>query len=138
MKTKKIKSRAAAKILLAGLLSSAILTVACTPRAMERREYTPTPAPVTVEEKQAAFQTEVEKMKTADLKYVFAFRRKDGAAMDGEDKKILKAALPYNNRVVLVDEDRAVVFGSNAEFPIEMLDALRTRFVVEDFSAPAR
>lgn len=135
MKTKKIKF-ARAKILIGVFLLSSALIVGCTPRAMERRESTPTPAPVTAEEKQAAFLTEVEKMKTADLKYVFAFRRKDGAAMDAADKKILKAALPYNNRVVLVDEDRAVIFGSNAEFPPEMLDALRTRFNVEDFSPP--
>jgi hypothetical protein len=65
----------------------------------------------------------------------FCFRRKDGGAFDGEDKKFLRGNLPFNNRVVLADEDKAVIVGSNYKFPPESLDALRLRFNVEDYSA---
>lgn len=75
-------------------------------------------------------------MRTADLQYVFVFRRKDGGVFDNEDKKILRTQLPFNNRVVLADEDKAVIVGSNYKFPPENLDGLRTRFMIEDHSAP--
>lgn len=107
---------------------------ACTPRSFEKPNAAP-PPPLTAEDKQASFQNELEKMKTADLQYIFVFRRKDGGAVDGEDKKYLKANLPFNNRVVLADEDKAVVVGSNYKFPPESMDALRAHFNVEDFSS---
>ncbi len=113
-----------------------VLNFSCTPRAFEKPPAaTPAPPPVTAEEKQASFQTEVQKLRTADLKFIFAFRRTDGAAFDGEDKRFLRTNLPFNNRVVLADEDRAVIVGSNFPFPAENLDALRARFRVEDYSA---
>ena len=74
-------------------------------------------------------------MRTADLQYIFVFRRKDAGVFDGDDKKYLKANLPFNNRVVLADEDRAVIVGTNYKFPPENTDALRMRFNVEEYSA---
>jgi len=111
-----------------------VLNFACTPRAFEKPNAAAA-TPATVEAKQTSFQNELEKMRTADLQYVFAFRRKDGAAIDGEDKRFLRATLPNNNRVVLADEEKAVVVDSNYKFPPENLDVLRTRFNVEDYSA---
>ena len=113
-----------------------VLNFACTPRAFENlNAATPAPPPSTAEDKQASFQNELAKMRTADLQYVLVFRRKDAAAFDGDDKRFLKASLPFNNRVILADEDKAVIVGSNYKFPTESLDALRTRFNVEDYSA---
>jgi len=114
---------------------STLLGFACTPRSFEKPNVAAAPTPSTVEEKQASFQNELEKMKTADLQYIFVFRRKDGGAMDSEDKKYLKTNLPFNNRAVLADEDKAVVVGSNYKFPPENLEVLRLRFNVEDFSS---
>ena len=74
-------------------------------------------------------------MRTADLQFIFVFRRKDTAAFDGEDKKFLRANLPFNNRVVLADDDKAVIVGSNYKFPPENLEALQAHFNLEDFSA---
>jgi hypothetical protein len=45
----------------------------------------------------------------------------------------LRGNLPFNNRVVLADEDKAVIVGSNYKFPPDSLDALRLRFNVEDY-----
>jgi len=112
---------------------SALLNLACTPRSFEKPKAAATP--VAAEDKQAVFENELEKMRTADLQFVFAFRRKDGVVFDGDDKKYLRANLPFNNRVVLADEGKAVIVGSNFKFPPENTDALRMRFNVEDYSA---
>jgi hypothetical protein len=114
---------------------SIVLTFACTPRSFEKPNAAATPPPSTAEDRQANFQNELEKMKTANLQYVFVFRRKDGGAFDGEDKRFLRGNLPFNNRVVLADEDKAVIVGSNYKFPPDSLGALLLRFNVEDYSA---
>jgi hypothetical protein len=110
------------------------LNFACTPvRLISQNVAAPTSS--NAEDKQASFQSELEKMRTANLQYIFVFRRKDGGAFDGEDKKYLRANLPFNNRVVLADEDKAVIVGSNYKFPPENLNGLQARFNVEDYSA---
>lgn len=129
-KTKKIKEVwffACAAVL------STLLSFACTPRSFEKPKVAATP--VAAEDKQAVFESELQKMRIADLQYIFVFRRKDGARFDGDDKKYLRANLPFNNRVVLADEDRAVIVGSNFKFPPENTGALQMRFNVEDYSA---
>jgi len=114
-------------------LCAFLANLACTPRSFEKPNVA-IPPPSTAEDKEANFQNELGKMRTANLQYIFVFRRKDGGAVDGEDKKFLRASLPFNNRVVLADEDKAVIVGSNYKFPPENTDALRLRFNVEDFS----
>lgn len=74
-------------------------------------------------------------MRTANLQFIFVFRRKDGGGFDGDDKKYLRANLPTNNRVILADDDKAVIVGSNYKFPPENLETLRVRFNLEDYSA---
>lgn len=76
-------------------------------------------------------------MKTANFDYIFAFRRKDGGVFDSEDKKYLRANTPPGtNRFVATDEDRAFIAGSTYAFSPENLQALRNRFLVEDYSKP--
>lgn len=87
------------------------------------------------ENKTSALENDVQTMRTADLKYIFVFRRTDGAAFDGEDKKYLRTNLPTTNRAVSSDEGRAFVVGSNYKFPPENTEVLRLRFNIEDFSA---
>jgi hypothetical protein len=116
------------------VMLSTLLSFACTPRSFEKPKITAS-TPTAAEDKQAVFDSELQKMRTADLQYIFVFRRKDGGAFDGDDKKYLRANLPFNNRVVLADEDKAVIVGTNYKFPPENTDALRTRFNVEDYSA---
>lgn len=92
-------------------------------------------APTNAENKQAAFESDLQTLKTANLKYIFVFRRSDGGAFDVEDKKYLRTNLPTTNRVILTDENRAFIVGSNYKFPPENLEVLRLRFNVEDYSA---
>ena len=116
------------------VLFTSLLTFACTPRSFEKSNDAAVSSPMP-EDKQANFQNELEKMRTANLQYIFAFRRKDGGIFDSEDKRYLRSNLPFNNRVVLADEDKAVIVGSNYKFPPENLNGLQMRFNVEDYSA---
>lgn len=115
------------------LICAVFWNFACTPRSFEKPN---TAAPTaTVEDKQAEFNRDVQTMKTANLKYVFVFRRKDGGKFDGEDKGFLRTNLSTTNRTILADEEKAVIVGTNYEFPPSNLETLRTRFNVEDLSA---
>lgn len=115
------------------LLCAVLLSFACTPRSFEKPKVAATP--VAAEDKQAVFEGELEKMRTANIQFIFVFRRTDGGVVDGDDKKYLRANLPTYNRLVFADEDKAVIVGSNFKFPPENMDALQMRFKVEDYSA---
>ena len=114
------------------VLFTALLNFACESPSLKKPGNAQTA--VAVEDKQARFESDLQTMKTANLQYVFVFRRKDGGAFDGEDKKYLRANLPVTNRVILADEDKAVIVGSNYKFPPENLDALQVRFNLQDYS----
>ncbi len=116
------------------LMCAVLLTFACTPRSFEKPAASSVPLS-TAEDKRASFENDLQTMRTANLQYVFVVRRKDDGAFDGDDKKYLRATLPFNNRIILADEEKAFIVGSNYKFPPENLDALRMRFNVEDYSA---
>ncbi len=120
------------QFLICTLIAAALFSFACGNRSSENTNAAATPA--VAENKRASFENDLQTMKTANLQYVFAFRRKDGGAVDAEDKKFLRANLPATNRVILADEDKAVIVGSNYKFPPESLNVLQTRFNVEDYS----
>lgn len=85
--------------------------------------------------------TEVERniksLQTANLQYIFVFRRKDGGVFDSENRAFLKNNLPAEtNRFYLSDDEKTVVAGSSFKFEPEMLEKLSERFNIEDFSSP--
>jgi len=90
----------------------------------------------TPEKKVSEFERDLETMRTANFDYVFVFRRKDGGAFDAEDKIFLNADLPKHliNRVIVSDDDKAVIAGSNYKVPPESLEGLRKRFDIQDYS----
>lgn len=84
----------------------------------------------------SSFERDLETMRTANFPYIYAFRRKDGAAFDAEDKKFLRANTPpETNRFVSTEEGKAFVAGSSYKFTAQHLENLAKRFSVEDYSA---
>lgn len=82
-------------------------------------------------------ERDLQTMRDADFDFVYLFRRKDGAALDGEDKKYLKANSPVStNRFILTDENKAVIAGSSYKFEPENIENLQKRFAIENFSKP--
>lgn len=118
---------------LALICCSMIFNFACTPRALEK----PKAIAPSNENKTSDFEADLQTMKTAGFEQIFVFRRKDGAAFDGEDRKYLRGNAPAEtNRFVATDNGKAFVAGSKYPFPPASLDALRIRFNVEDYSPP--
>lgn len=125
------------------LLSIIWSTTACGPnqRILNSAAETSTNASIeTASNIQAAassFEQDLNAMRTADFTYIYAFRRKDGAALNADDKKFLSGVTPLEiNRRRLSDEDRAVILGSNYRLPPEMLKVLTARFAFENYSKP--
>src|SRR3954468_22902542 len=68
---------------------------------------TPVPEPA---EKKDDFEERLRGVQTGNFDYVYAFRRKDGAEFDKEDKRFLKQNAPAStNQWVLTRDDKAVI-----------------------------
>lgn len=109
-----------------------LLAVGCESPSLKANKAT---ANQTVENELPLFERDLQTMRTANFDFIYAFRRKDGAAFDSEDRKFLRAtAPPQTNRFVSTDDGRAFIAGSGYKFSPETLEALGKRFNVEDYS----
>jgi hypothetical protein len=101
---------------------------------------TPTPTPTPADAPKTGDEDAAEKLEYVQkgaFEFVYVFRRKDGGALDGEDRKYLRFNSPVEtNQWVVSDDGKTAIAGSNYQFPWEMLDALKKRFNVEDLSKP--
>jgi len=73
-------------------------------------------------------------MRTADFRYIWMIRRKDGGVLDAGDKAVIRQNTVDMNRRVLTDDDRAVLIGSNAVPFKENFDILASAYAVQDLS----
>jgi hypothetical protein len=84
---------------------------------------------------QTAFERDLDYVRTGRFTYIYVIARKDGGVMNKEDIAYLKENAPKEtNQWVSTDENRRVIAGTNFVFTPENLDALRKRFIVEDYS----
>jgi hypothetical protein len=89
-------------------------------------------APLNAADQKTVYESDLQTMRTANMKYIFVFRRTDGGVFDSEDKRYLRANLPTINRIYFSDENKAFIVGTNYKFPSENLEILRLRFNVEE------
>ena len=92
------------------------------------------PSPANVGSPKSTLDQEIEAMRTADFRYIWVLRRKDGAVLDAADKTAIRGNTVDMNRRVLADEDRALIIGSNVVPFKENFEVLAARFDVQDFS----
>ncbi len=131
---KKIKRALPTQAVLTGLIFFSLMNFACDNRSFEKANVSESSA--APEQTLSNFASDLQTMKTANFDYIFVFRRKDGGAFDGEDKKYLRANAPVEtNRFVSTDNGKAFIAGSKFKFPPQNLETLRTRFNIEDYSA---
>lgn len=125
-------------LFLASILILVSLSFGCQPNQEILKSAPPPPTPMaTVESKKTSFEEDLRDMKMANFDYILAFRRKDGGVFDKDDKKFLRENTPLEtNRFILTDEGKAFIAGSGFGFSPENMDALRKRFIVEDYSKP--
>lgn len=85
----------------------------------------------------SSFEQDIEAMRTADFKFIVAFRRHDGQPMDSSDKELISRNTGMQaNRRRLSDEGKAVIIGSNFPFEAKPMNELMGRFQTQNFSKP--
>lgn len=124
-------------MILFGVLLVLSSFAACTPnRRIMESSRTPTPAaegspaPNTVDD-------DIRAMRSAGFKFIVVIRRRDGGAMDAEDRAVINANSPPDaNRRKLAEEGRAVIIGTNFPFYPGSIANLAERFALENLSQP--
>lgn len=120
---------------------SALMSFSCKPNERVLKSspvLSPTPFS-TAPPKETSVEQEVRSMQDVDFDYIFVLRRRDGGAFDSEDRKFLRENMPAEtNRRVFSDGEKAFIIGTAFKFPPENMEALRGRFIVEDFSKPEK
>jgi hypothetical protein len=115
------------------------LAVSCAPNETILKsgtEVQASPPPQNTQARYDSVEAEIENMRTADFDFIVVLRRKDGGVMQSGDKAEVRTTLTGANRKSLVDGEKAVVIGSNARIPPELIKKLSDRFAVQDFSKP--
>ena len=115
-----------------------LLNFGCQANRTILKDVPPPPTPMsTVEQKKTSVEQDLRDMQTANFDYIFVFRRKDGGVFDKEDKKFLRDNTPIEtNRWTSTDEGKAYIAGSGFNFSPENMNALKSRFIVENYSKP--
>ena len=85
----------------------------------------------------STLETDVDAMRTANFKFIYVLRRKDGGEIDSEDRGVIKLRTDGANRRISSDNGKAFVIGSNFEIPADKMLAIYDRFAVENYSPPA-
>ena len=89
---------------------------------------TPVPSPLTGLEKDLQY------IRNGGFTYVWIFSRKDGKPLDKNDSAFLRTNAPQVVDWVTTDEGRKVIGGTNFNLEEGNLEALKKRFVTEDYT----
>ena len=85
----------------------------------------------------SSFEQDIEAMRTADFKFIVAFRRPDGQPLDSSDKEFISRNTGMQaNRRRLSDEGKVVIIGSNFPFEAKPMKQLMERFKTDNYSKP--
>lgn len=81
------------------------------------------------------FERSLETVKRGQYVKIYVVRRKDGEALQADDKNYLRANTPMETGMWIVTTDgRTAIAGANFEFEPKHLNALDKRFTVEDYT----
>ena len=88
----------------------------------------PVPSPLT------GFEKDLQYIRNGQYTYIWVFSRKDKKPLDKEDSAFLRTNAPQVVDWVTTDGGRKVIGGTNFNLEEGNLDALKKRFVAEDYS----
>jgi len=80
------------------------------------------------------FEQKLQYVRNGSYTYVFIFSRKDGKPLAPEDSAVLRTNAPQVVDWVVTDDKKKVVAGTNFNLEEGNMDALKKRFVVENYS----
>ena len=89
---------------------------------------TPTPSPLT------GFEKDLQYIRNGGFTYIWLFSRKDGKPLDKADSAYLRTNAPQVVDWVTTDEGRKVIAGTNFNLEEGNLEALKKRFVTENYT----
>jgi hypothetical protein len=85
--------------------------------------------------RQQTFANELEEFRTADFRYIYVLRRKDGGEIDTEDKSVIKLNTEGANRRVSADGGKAFIIGTNTPISARNMAEIFKHFDVENYSS---
>ena len=88
----------------------------------------PSPSPLT------GFEKDLQYIRNGQYTYVWIFSRKDGKPLEPADSIFLRANAPQVVDWVTTDEGKKVIAGTNFNLEEGNLEALKKRYVAEDYS----
>lgn len=94
----------------------------------------PSPSPTPQTSPLTGFEKDLQYIRNGQYTYVWVFSRKDRKPLDKDDAAFLRANAPQVVDWVTTDEGRKVIGGTNFNLEEGNLDALKKRFVAEDYS----
>ena len=102
----------------------------------ETSNSSPAPAgsPTLVASPLTGFEKDMQYIRNGGYTYVWIFSRKDGKPLDKEDGRFLRTNAPQVVDWVTTDEGRKVIAGTNFNLEEGNLEALKKRFVTEDYT----
>lgn len=115
------------------LAFSSLFSIACGANEGILKSGRETPMPSNSTLVVTSLEKDVEEMRTADFKFIYVLRRKDGGKMDAEDRGVIKEQTIDANRRVSSDNGKAIVVGSNFAIPPDKLLAIYGKFAIENF-----
>jgi len=128
-----VKSRTRGIFIVAGLAGLAVLS-ACSSNQEILNSGKASPTPATAEVQKTTIEDEINNMRTADFRFIWVIRRKDGGVMDAADKAVIRQNTVDMNRRVLADDDKAILIGSNTVPFKENFDILASAYAIQDVS----
>ncbi len=104
------------------------------PAGTSNSSATPAASPSTVPSPLTGFEKDLQDMRSGGFTYIWIFSRKDGKPLDREDSAFLHTNAPQVVDWMLTEQGRKVIAGTNFNLEEGNLEALKKRFVTEDYT----
>ena len=113
-----------------------LLFAACGGGAPSNSNSSPAPAqsPAATPSPLTGFEKDLQYIRNGGYTYIWVFSRKDGKPLDRDDSAFLRTNAPQVVDWVTTDEGRKVIAGTNFNLEEGNLEALKKRFLTEDYS----
>ena len=119
------------------LVAVVLLFAACggsPPPGTSNSSPTPAASPTAIPSPLTGLEKDLQYIRNGGYTYVWIFSRKDGKPLDKEDSAFLRTNAPQVVDWVTTDEGRKVIGGTNFNLEEGNLEALKKRFVAEDYT----
>ena len=80
------------------------------------------------------FEKDLQYIRNGQFSYIWVFSRKDSKPLDKDDSTFLRANAPQVVDWVITDEGKKAIAGTNFNLEEGNLEALKKRFVAEDYT----